>query len=167
MSIKATITEDCRYMSLAISGAQGQATVLIENPKEDQSETLQFTLPGSNQVFGTILSLQSLGAVKGIFRIKVTDSDGNIQYAAAFAKCDLICCIAKKVETILGCDCSCKKCNHDLLQAERVHLLISGIEADLSQIENDQSKNAAFYTTAEKKYNKALELCSDDCGCSC
>lgn len=154
-------------MSLAFSGAQGQATVNITNEAGNADYTFSVQLPGGNQVFGTTLSLASIGATDGIFEIKVTDSAGVVQYAGVLGKCALNCCIAKKMDSILGCDCSCTKCNHDLIKAERVHLLISGIEADLSQIGSDTEKNAAFYVTAKRKYGKASELCADDCGCSC
>ena len=46
-------------------------------------------------------------------------------------------------------------------------LLIHAIETDLSQISGDVANNTAIYTNANAKYNKALELCSDSCGCSC
>ena len=167
MSLIATITADCKYMSLAISGAQGTASVQIENIAQSLDETLQFQLPASGQVFGTTLSLAALGASEGIFEITVTDIDGVKQYTGALGKCSLDCCIAKKMDAILSCDCACKKCNHELIQAERIHLLISGTEADLAQIGADTEKNASFYITAKRKYKKALELCSDDCGCSC
>jgi hypothetical protein len=166
MSLKATITGDCRYMSLAISGAQGQASVNISNG-EDVEYDFTVQLPEGGLVFGTTLSLEAVGATNGIFKIEVTDSSGVKQYTAALGKCNLNCCIAKKMDSILGCDCGCTKCNHSLIIAERVHLLISGIEADLAQIGSDTAKNAAFYTTAQRKYDKASELCSDDCGCSC
>jgi len=152
-------------MSLAVSGAQGQASVEIKNGDFEYNSTVQ--LPSGGQVFGVTLSLDSIGVTNGIFKVKVTDAQGENQYDAALGKCDLNCCIAKKLDTILDCDCSCKKCNSDLLTAERIQLLILGIEADLAQIGSDTEKNAAFYTTAERKYAKALELCSDDCGCSC
>jgi len=152
-------------MSLAVSGAQGQASVEISNG--DFEYVFSAQLPPGGSVFGTTVPLETVGVTNGIFKVKVTDAQGENQYAAALGKCDLNCCIAKKLETILDCDCSCKKCNSDLLTAERVQLLILGIEADLAQIGSDTEKNAAFYTTAERKYAKALELCSDDCGCSC
>ena len=167
MSLKATITGDCKYMSLAFSGAQGQATVNIVNEAGNADYTFSMQLQGGNAVDGTVLSLSSIGATDGVFEVMVTDSAGAVQYAGVLGKCALNCCIAKKMDAILGCDCSCTKCNHDLIQAERVHLLISGIEADLSQIGSDTEKNAAFYVTAKRKYAKASELCADDCGCSC
>jgi hypothetical protein len=54
-----------------------------------------------------------------------------------------------------------------MITADRVHLLIVAIETDLLQIGGDQAANTAIITNANSKYNKALELCSDSCGCNC
>ena len=153
-------------MSLVISGAQGPANIVILNGTLSYSLTVQ--LPAGGAAFNTLLYLDStVGTVNGIFQISGTDSNGDNAYAGAFGKCSIDCCIAKKVDKLLGCDCGCTKCNNTLIQAERVHLLSLGVETELRFIGNDLAINAAIYERARLKYRKMLELCSDSCGCNC
>lgn len=153
-------------MSLVITGAQGPANILVQNGS--LSHSVSVVLPSGGAAFNTLLYLSStVGTKDGIFEISGTDSNGDVAFAGAFGKCALNCCVAKKVDSLLGCDCGCNKCNNTLIQAERVNLLTVGIESDLMQIQNNLEVNAIIYETAKKKYNKALELCSDSCGCNC
>jgi len=166
MSANATITGDCKYISLVLSGAQGSASVLISNG--EVSHSFNVSLPPYEAAYHTVVNL---GATQlssdGIFEIKVTDSAGTVHETGTFGKCSLNCCIAKKVDSLLDCDCDCKKCDKTLITAERVLLLVTGIETDMAQLGEDSSVNTGLFENAKKKYNKALELCSECCGCSC
>ena len=166
MSAHATITGNCRFMSLVLSGAAGSATLTIRN--NDLTYTSPVNLPGGNGSFNTVLNLNdTVGTGDGIFEIELKDSAGIVHYAGAFGTCALDCCISKKVSSILGCDCGCSKCNKHLLTAERVNLLILAIETNLGRISNDVIANSAMYTLSKSEYEKAVDLCSDSCGCSC
>lgn len=166
MNISATITGDCRYMSLVVSGAQGPATIKVSNGTFDYQ--ISVILPSGSAAFNQLIYLSStVGTQDGVFEVEGTDSAGDKAYAGALGKCALDCCIAKKVDKLLGCDCDCTKCNNTLIQAERVHLLTLGIETELRFIGGNNTLNVAVFTRAKMKYKKALELCSDSCGCNC
>jgi len=166
MAAYSTITGDCGFISIVASGAAGTATIAIRNGNLSYNTTL--VLPTGNGTANLVLNTQStVGAIDGVFDVKVTDSAGVIHSTAVLGKCALMCCIAKKLDSLLGCDCGCVKCNSDLLQAERVNLLILSIETSLAQVGQSQPSDVALITNAERKYQKALELCSDNCGCSC
>ena len=168
MNITTSITGDCRFISLGVSGATsgGSIDILIKN---GTAEYPIAATANNNGVYTSAIFLQTvLSTQAGIFEITVTDNtSGDIAYSAEFGKCELDCCIAKKVDSLLGCDCECTKCSDTLIVAERVHLLITAIETNLAQIGGDSAANAAIYTNANAKYKKALELCSDSCGCNC
>ena len=166
MSVTATITADCRYLSLVLSGQSGIATLTVRNGSN--SHTFNATLPGGNGTFNTVLNTHSqLGTGDGIFEVTMLDTSGIPQYAAVLGDCALNCCITKKISHIIGCDCGCIKCNHHLQTAERVNLLILAIKTSLAQISDSLESNTAILTDAKAKYAKALELCSDSCGCNC
>jgi len=166
MAVSAAITGNCRFMSLVMSGASGFGTLIVRN--NGVTYTVPVNLPGGNGSFNSILNLENtIGQTSGIYQIELKDSAGIIHYTGAFAPCVLECCISKKVSSILTCDCGCSKCDSALLQAERVSLLLQSIKADLSQIGNFLAENSALYAAAQRKYEKALELCSDSCGCNC
>ena len=136
MNITTSITGDCRFISIGVSGATAQGPLTISVNDDSFSA--------------------------------ITDNvTGTSVYSGELGKCELDCCIAKKVDSLLGCDCECTRCSGTLETANRVMLLIHAIETDLSQISGDVANNTAIYTNANAKYNKALELCSDSCGCSC
>ena len=127
------------------------------------------TVTTSTGTYTTAILLSStVGTQSGIFTIEVFDVYAGVSvYSAELGKCELDCCIAKKVDSLLGCDCECTKCSDTMITADRVHLLIVAIETDLAQIGEDQATNASIITNSTDKYNKALELCSDSCGCNC
>jgi len=165
--ITATITGDCRYLSLVLTGAQGMAQVTVTNGQYQYQSNVN--LPSGGASYNSVLDLQaSVGTRDGIFQISMTDANGTRSYAAAFGKCSLLCCIAKKMESIIGCDCGCSKCSTALNQAERVNLLIVSVESALSQLSpEDPTVNAGIYASAQEKYDKAVELCSVSWGCGC
>jgi len=168
MNLTASITGDCRFMSISVTGATSQAEVSITVSDGSNSYLISADANLSGNYTTAIYLSTTVGSQAGVFEITVIDSaSGTIAYAGALGKCDLDCCIAKKVDSLLGCDCSCTKCNDTLIVAERVHLLIAAIETELAQIGGDEAANTAIITNSRGKYNKALELCSDSCGCNC
>lgn len=168
MNLTASITGDCRFMSISVTGATSQEEVSITVSDGSNSYIISADANLSGNYTTAIYLSTTVGSQAGVFEITAIDSaSGTIAYAGVLGKCDLDCCIAKKVDSLLGCDCSCTKCNDTLIVAERVHLLIAAIETELAQIGGDEAANTAIITNSRGKYNKALELCSDSCGCNC
>jgi hypothetical protein len=166
MSVTATITGDCRHMSITMAVSPGQAQITLSNG--DLTWYLTATIPQSPSTWNTVIDLSStIGTRDGIFVIKVQDASGTEYQAAAMGDCALNCCISKKLDTILGCDCHCSKCSHHLITAERVNLLILAVKTTLQRVGDDLTNDSALIENAKKKYMKAMELCSDSCGCSC
>jgi hypothetical protein len=165
MNITATITANCKHINFVLTGAPGQAIVTVIN--DTHVYAVPIVVPSSGTINQLIYLPSTVGTGNGIFRITANFVNGDTAYAGVFGSCDLDCCMAKKIDKLLECGCGCVKCNDSLTQAERVHLLIAGIRADLSQIGSDNAINTAVYTKAIQKYKKGLELCSDGCGCSC
>ena len=164
MNITTSITGDCRFISIGVTGATAQGPLTIS--VNDDSFSATATASGTYSTARLLAS--TVGTQAGIFQVTITDNvTGASVYSGELGKCELDCCIAKKVDSLLGCDCECTRCSGTLETANRVMLLIHAIETDLSQISGDVANNTAIYTNANAKYNKALELCSDSCGCSC
>jgi len=167
MNITTSITGDCRFMNIGVTGASvGPIEIIVSNGSAEYS--ISGTAPQNGTYTTAILLSSTVGTQSGIFTIEVSDVYAGVSvYSAELGKCELDCCIAKKVDSLLSCDCECTQCSHTMITAERVHLLIVAIETDLAQIGGDQAANSAIITNAKEKYNKALELCSDCCGCNC
>lgn len=79
------------------------------------------------------------------------------------------CCIADKMYTAVDCDCTDDKCNESLLDAQKMFLFKQSAEFALKSLNNADGPNAltsqAVIQDAQKKYDKAVELCSTGCGC--
>jgi len=166
MNIISTITGDCKYLNIVLSSATpGSVTIDITNGTNTYSVDV---LVSSSGTTNHLVHLEStIETNVGVFRIKGTDSNYKEAYSGVLGSCSLDCCIAKKVDSLIGCGCGCSKCNDKLTQAERVLLLISGIRSDLAYLETNNAQNIALYVNAENKYKKALDLCFDNCGCGC
>jgi hypothetical protein len=168
MNITTSITGDCRFMSIGVTGATNNSPIILSVHNGTNEHTISTVSTSTGTYTTAILLSSTVGTQSGIFLIEVSDVvAGASIYSAELGKCELDCCIAKKVDSLLSCDCECTQCSHTMITAERVHLLIVAIETDLAQIGGDQAANSAIITNATEKYNKALELCSDCCGCNC
>ena len=154
-------------MSIGVTGATPGGALQVTVTNGTTTYPIASATANSSGAYTTAILLSStVGTQSGIFSIQVVDGSTSV-YSAELGKCELDCCIAKKVDSLLSCDCECTQCSHTMITAERVHLLIVAIETDLAQIGGDQAANTAIITNAKEKYNKALELCSDCCGCNC
>ena len=168
MNITTSITGDCRFMSIGVTGATPGGAVEIVVSNGSYSHTISTTVGSLGTYSAAIYLTSTVGVQYGIFNTQATDvSTAATAYSGSLSKCELDCCIAKKVDSLLGCDCECTKCSDTLITADRVHLLIVAIETDLAQIGGDEAANTAIFTNSIEKYKKALELCSDSCGCNC
>ena len=80
------------------------------------------------------------------------------------------CCIADKMYTAVDCDCTDDKCNESLMDAQKMYLFKKSAEFSLKSLSNADGPNAitaqAVVQDAQKKYDKAVELCSTGCGCT-
>jgi len=156
-------------MSIGVTGATPGGPIEISVFNSNSAVHSVSSTANSAGTYSTAIYLSTaIGTQSGIFNIEASDAQGGVTvYSAELGKCELDCCIAKKVDSLLSCDCECTQCSHTMITAERVHILIVAIETDLAQIGGDEAANAAIITNAKEKYNKALELCSDCCGCNC
>jgi len=79
------------------------------------------------------------------------------------------CCIADKMYTAVDCGCDDVACNESLMDAQKMFLFKQSAEYVLKSVAltapRDDIKRLAILTDAQNKYNKAIELCSNGCGC--
>ena len=81
---------------------------------------------------------------------------------AIVSKCNLDCCLAKKMDAYLSNDCQCVQCDKELEIMNKIYLLMVSAIASASVLNNPE------LTAALKKYNKAVELCNlGNCKCNC
>ena len=162
-TISATLTNDCKYISYTVQGADGTASVDIT--VGTVTHTTSVVLSGGTG--SMVVPTSNFTTSNGVYQLKLQDSAGDVAYAAALGHCDLDCCLAKKTNELLECSCSCDKCSTILAQAHRIFLLIKAAETAVAQVGSDVTKNQGLIIDAESKYSKALELCGSSCGCNC
>lgn len=156
---KAMITNDCK-------------TIIIHTPST--TSTSDFTVEITNGAFTSgILTVTSLttivvpthdiGTDKGVFYIKYY-KDGSLKYqTGVVATCDILCCLAKKVDKLLDCSADCSKCASALAEAQKIFLLLKSAETEVAH----GNVTEADILNATSKYDKAAEICGGHCGCDC
>ena len=73
------------------------------------------------------------------------------------------------MDELLDCNCDCTKCASQLADAQKIFLLIKAAESELAAYAKGGVllNTEAVIANAEKKYNKAVEMCGGHCGCNC
>ena len=167
MPIQATITNNCKNIIVKVlnSDASGSNSLQITNG----AFTHEATFPGGQAVYTTIVPTSSIGTEVGVFHVKHLESNTVVAHSAVIGDCDILCCLAKKMDELLDCNCECSKCASQLAEAQKIFLLIKAGEAELAAYSRggDLLQAEAAIANAEKKYNKAVEICGGHCGCNC
>ena len=166
MAINTTQTADCNKVIIRITNPQTAVNheVVVTGPNGNVS----YTFPGG--VDNTrIIQADELGGCYGIF---IFDHivDGLVYARAGFLfACDVLCCLASKMEELLDCDCDCNKCSHHFVEAQKIFLLLKTAEHEMAiaDTEGTISQVQAVIDNAEKKYLTAQDMCAGHCGCNC
>jgi hypothetical protein len=137
----------------------------IVNGSHEWSENF----PGGQAVWTKVVQTANIGAENGIFHIIHKADNAVVSHSAVLGVCDILCCLAKKIDDLLDCNCDCTKCASQLAEAQKIFLLIKAAEAELAAYSRGGIllDTEAAIANAEKKYNKAVEMCGGHCGCNC
>ena len=55
----------------------------------------------------------------GILVVKHIVDGQVVSTEAILSGCDILCCLAKKMEDLLDCNCECMKCSDDLVSTQK------------------------------------------------
>lgn len=105
----------------------------------------------------------------GIFVINYLENGQPALRTAALLSCDVLCCLAGKMNELLDCDCDCTKCADQLAEAQKIFLLLKTAEAEIATADaaGTIEQIQAVIDNAQKKYVTALDMCGGHCGCNC
>jgi len=170
MAITAKITNDCKRIIVKIKNAPVNLPnkVRITNGSAAWEEGF----PGSNTtnpVWTKVVKTADIGAENGIFHIVHLVDNEVAGHVAVLGICDILCCLAKKIDDLLDCNCDCSKCASQLAEAQKIFLLIKAGQAELAAYAKGGQllDTEAAISNATKKYDKAVEMCGGHCGCNC
>mgnify|MGYP003634243105 CR=1 FL=1 len=160
-----SITADCKTISYTVSAASGTVNILIVAPDlTTYTDTVTIT---SGSIVGTFLTTTATSQ-HGVYQIEATDSAGDIGKGAIMSACDLDCCITKKTNELLDCDCDCEKCSALLAQTQKIFIMKQAADYNLEKYNaKTGGDNIAYVSAAQAMYNKILAICNDTCGCDC
>jgi len=155
---------------IAPSIEPGQGVVVLT------SQGLGYSAQQSVGTYSTTISKTKLNQVgvefSGIVLLELNTesaSGSSTSYSAVLIGEELDCCIADKMYDAVGCDCDDTKCNESLRDAQKMFLLKRSAEYGLKGLSNTQGPDSlslqAVVQDSQSKYQKALELCSNGCGC--
>ena len=171
-NISVTISKDCEAITVKMIAmtstahtlsAKRNGTLIALNPNTFpspvQGQIISLTFTAAQ--LGTVTANQQTGAaaeLSGVYMFSATDGT-NVATGGVIAACNLDCCIANEINDYISCPCDPTE-SPKLEKATKILLLREGAEADMSaSIQNPDN--------ALKKYNKALEICNNSCGCGC
>jgi len=171
-NISVTISGDCEAITVKMIAMSGAAHTLqakrngtyitltpntFPNPVQGQIISLTFT---ASQLQTTTVNQQvgTAAELSGVYMFSATDGT-NVATGGVVAACNLDCCIANEINDFLSCPCDPTE-SPKLEKATKILLLREGAEADMSaSIQNPDNALA--------KFNKAVEICNNSCGCGC
>ena len=166
MAINTTQTADCNKIIVTITNPDNVANheVQVQGPNGN----LSYTFAGGVDNTRIILT-DDLGGGNGVFIIDhLVDGQVHARAAVLFA-CDVLCCIAHKINELLDCDCDCNKCSHHFVEAQKIFLLLKTAESELATADTEGTINQiqAVIDNATRKYLTAQDMCAGHCGCNC
>jgi len=171
MALNISTTSDCKKIVVTVTNSDVGAANQIKISDNGNEYTYSFPGGSSNTRVVSISSLgiSSANGGSGIFTVEHLANSEVSQIGAVMLSCDVLCCLAKKMEDLLDCNCECSKCSEDLVSAQKIYLLLKTAEAELATSSGAGSLVSvkAVIANAEKKYNKAVEMCGGHCGCNC
>ena len=166
-TLRVTLTNDCKRIIVKVKNPDTAVSnsIVISNG-ENEIEPINFA--GGN-TFSTVILPSSLATDSGVFHIKHVADGKVVNQTVVIGTCNILCCLAKKIDELLDCACDCTKCAAQLAEAQKIFLLIKSAESELAAYASGHVllNTEAVIANAEKKYNKAVEMCGGHCGCNC
>ena len=127
MSVIVSSTADCQNIvvrvlanSYGLGGVQPNAEPL--QIKVSQLDSFfEYTVSNTSSDVVTIVTPSQVGgASHGVFMVEVFQAGNVVGKAATLLACDILCCIASKMEELLDCDCDCNKCSEHFVEAQKI-----------------------------------------------
>lgn len=168
-TLRVSITNDCKRIIVRVKNPEpgGVNNITVSNGGNELTPPITFA--GGLVEFNTVIQTSELGTNNGVFHVKHLYDDQVMNHTIVLGTCDVLCCLAKKMDELLDCNCDCTKCASQLADAQKIFLLIKAAESELAAYAGGGVllNTEAVIANAEKKYNKAVEMCGGHCGCNC
>ena len=144
--------------SIGIKGGDAYAPVTVYQ-NDFQNPLWEGYLENNGQ-----LSIDSydLGLGAGVQLTGVWAVETSGETIAIVSPCEIVCCLAKKMDAYVDKACSCEQCDKDMEQIYKIFLLLHTAQVSVSLLDNIE------LISAKRKYDKAIELCNlGTCKCNC
>ena len=164
MALNVSYTADCNKIIISVTNApSGQNTIEITNGTN--SATYDFTEESSTRV----VTAAEIGGGNGIYVVNHFVGGSIFARSAVLLSCDILCCLASKMNELLKCDCDCTKCADQLAEAQKIFLLLKTAESEraLADEAGTIQQIQAVIDSAQEKYLTAQDMCAGHCGCNC
>lgn len=163
MGLSVKITNDCKSLIIGIAETGNTAgTITITNGSSVYTQNVSASINTS-----MLIATADVGVKNGVFNVDYSENGSSMFQSAVIGNCDILCCLAKKVDKLIACNADCAKCASELAEAQQIFLLMKSAETELSSMTGGVSNSLAIIENAAKKYNKAAEICGGHCGCNC
>ena len=174
-ALKIKSSPDCNKIIVSIpprlygGGAQRNSDISVKISNLDSF--YEYTIDPSDENKKVITTNQIGGDKHGVFMVEIIVDGVAVAKSAVLLACDVLCCIASKMEELLDCDCDCNKCSEHFVEAQKIFLLVKSAEAQLAGLPSDfkstLNQKHAIIESAREKYKTAQDMCAGHCGCNC
>jgi len=171
MGLTILSTTDCKQLVITVtdapSGGNNEIAISLNG-----TQYRSFFFPGGQPSYQRVVALTTLGVPPdqdGVFTVEHKVDGQTTQIGGVLLGCRALCCLAKKLDSDLDCGCTCTQCSNDFVDAQRIFMLLETAEAELATASGAGTLQSvqAVIRNASDKYNKAVELCGNSCGCNC
>lgn len=161
-------TADCNKIIITVVPTVGSDIKEVQIANDDYSFRYSFTGDSTNTRVVTVSDFAEDNS-NGIFIINYYEGGELRSRTAALLSCDVLCCLAGKMNELLGCDCDCTKCADQLAEAQKIFLLLKTAESEIATADEAGTVQQiqAVIDNAQEKYITALDMCGGHCGCNC
>ena len=112
-----------------------------------------------------VVPVANLPVAHGLYKLCLSEQGIEYTCQPILIHCDIDCCLTKLTHELIDCSCDCARCSKTLAKAQKIYLLLESA-ASAVQIAADTQSNS-YYQDINNKYQKAREICDNNCGCDC
>ena len=166
MALNVSYTADCNKIIVSVTNAPATtSSQTIQVTNGSNSITYDFTEESNTRV----VTVTEIGGENGIYVVNHVVDGTIFARAAVILSCDILCCLASKMNELLKCDCDCTKCAEQLAEAQKIFLLLKTAESELALADEAGTiqQIQAVIDNAQEKYLTAQDMCAGHCGCNC
>tara|TARA_R110000751_G_scaffold50345_3_gene111347 strand:- start:3093 stop:3599 length:507 start_codon:yes stop_codon:yes gene_type:complete len=168
MAFNINVANSCKILVLNgtyYDNTSTQATINIEHVETGAMVPVVMNYDINTGRGRIVVPVANLPHANGVYRACLNEQGIEYSCQPVIIHCDIDCCLTKLTNELMECSCDCARCSSTLAKAQKIYLLLESA-ASAAEIASD-TQSDAYYQDILAKYQKAREICDNNCGCDC